>query len=82
MLLLIVVSEKIAINFHSFQIIEYVNAYKPLLTAIKSEYEETISTIQRGQREAFFLAGKVKAMTSELSTIHNYRKRAEDLDQK
>ena len=67
---------------YSFQIIEYVSAYKPILTAIKSEYEETIEALQRGQREAFFLSGKVKAMSSEHSTIHNYQKRAEDLDKK
>lgn len=64
------------------QIIEYVSAYKPILTAIKSEYEDTIDALQRGQREAFFLSGKVKAMSSEHSTIHNYQKRADDLDTK
>lgn len=66
----------------SFQIIDYVTAYKPLLTAIKAEYEECIETILRGQREAFYLSGKLKSMAHEPSTLHNYRKRAEDLQNK
>lgn len=64
------------------RIIDYVTAYKPVLTAIKAEYEDCIETIQRGQREAFYLTGKLKAMAHEPSTIHNYRKRADELDQK
>ena len=64
------------------RIIDYVTAYKPLLTAIKAEYEDCIETIQRGQREAFFLSGKLKAMASEPSTIRNYRKRGDELEYK
>ena len=67
---------------HSLKVVDYVTAYKPLLTAVKAEYEECIDTILRGQREAFYLGGKLKAMAHEPSTIHNYRKRAEDLQQK
>ena len=70
------------LNFLFTQIVDYVSAYKPLLTAIKAEYEDCVETIQRGQREAFFLSGKVKAMTSEPSTVHNYRKRGDELEQK
>ena len=69
------------VNFIS-QVIDYVGAYKPLLTAIKAEYEDVIETIQRGQREAFFLTGKLKAMASEPSTLRNYRKRADELETK
>ncbi|CAH1791061.1 unnamed protein product [Owenia fusiformis] len=64
------------------KIIDHVHAYKPLLTAIKAEYEDTIETIQRGQKEAFFLSGKLKAMSQESSTIRNYRKRSEELERK
>lgn len=62
--------------------IDYVDAYKPLLSAIKAEYEECVDTIKRGRQEAFYLNGKLKAMTSEASTIYNYRKRGDELDQK
>lgn len=64
------------------QIIEYVTAYKPLLTAIKKEYEFTIDSIRKGQREADYLNGKLKAMASEPSTIRNYRKRADELEER
>ena len=64
------------------QVIDYVGAYKPLLTAIKAEYEDVIETIQRGQREAFYLSGKLKAVASGPSTLRNYRKRADELETK
>lgn len=64
------------------QIIEYVTAYKPLLTAIKKEYEFTIDSIRKGQREADYLNGKLKAMASEPSTIRNYKKRADELEER
>lgn len=64
------------------KIIEYVTAYKPLLTAIKKEYEFTIDSIRKGQREADYLNGKLKAMASEPSTIRNYKKRADELEER
>lgn len=64
------------------QVIEYVTAYKPLLTAIKKEYEVTIESIRKGQREADYLNGKLKAMASEPSTIRNYKKRADELEER
>lgn len=66
----------------TIQIIDYVTAYKPLLTAVKAEYEQCIETIQRGQQEAFYLSGKVKAMSSEPRTIYNYKKRSDELEHK
>lgn len=70
------------INRFFLQIIEHVSAYKPLLTAIKKEYEDTIEAIKKGQREAAFLHGKLKAMASEPSTIRNYKKRADELEER
>ncbi|XP_022335234.1 clathrin heavy chain linker domain-containing protein 1-like isoform X2 [Crassostrea virginica] len=64
------------------KVIEYVTAYKPLLTAIKKEYEVTIESIRKGQREADYLNGKLKAMASEPSTIRNYKKRADELEER
>ncbi|XP_070576563.1 clathrin heavy chain linker domain-containing protein 1-like [Ptychodera flava] len=64
------------------QVIEQVSAYKPLLTKIKAEYEECIEAIERGQKEAFYLSGKVKAMTSVQTTLSNYRKRGDELEEK
>ena len=68
--------------FWCFKVIEHVTAYKPLLTEIKKEYEDTIEAICKGQREAVFLQEKLKAMASEPSTIRNYRRRAEELEER
>ena len=57
-------------------------AYQPLLTAIKKEYEETVETIKKAQREATFLHGKLKAMASEPSTLRNYRRRSDELEER
>ncbi|XP_021366978.1 clathrin heavy chain linker domain-containing protein 1-like isoform X2 [Mizuhopecten yessoensis] len=64
------------------RIIEHVKAYKPLLTAVKKEYEDTIEVIKSGQREAIFLHGKLKAMASEPSTMRNYKKRGDELEER
>ncbi|XP_046338249.1 clathrin heavy chain linker domain-containing protein 1-like [Haliotis rufescens] len=64
------------------KVIEHVVAYKPLLTDIKKEYEDTIGAIRKGQREAVFLQEKLKAMASEPSTIRNYKKRADELEER
>jgi hypothetical protein len=41
-----------------------------------------IEAIKKGQREAAFLHGKLKAMASEPSTIRNYKKRADELEER
>lgn len=64
------------------QIIDHVTAYQPLLTVIKKEYEDTIEAIKKAQREATFLHGKLKAMASEPSTIRNYKKRGDELEER
>ena len=62
--------------------VEQVKAYLPLLTEIKKEYEDTIEKIRKNQREAVFLQEKLKAMASEPSTIRNYRKRVDELEER
>ncbi|KAL5008618.1 hypothetical protein ScPMuIL_014199 [Solemya velum] len=64
------------------KIIEYVVALRMLLTMIKKEYEDTIEAIKKGRREAAFLHGKLKAMASEPSTVRNFRKRSDELEDK
>ncbi|KAK3591625.1 hypothetical protein CHS0354_013809 [Potamilus streckersoni] len=64
------------------KIIEYVTAYQPILTVIKKEYEDTIEAIKKAQSEASFLHAKLKSMASEPSTIRNYRKRADELEER
>ena len=65
-----------------FQVINYVTSYKPLLTMIKAEYEDIVESLQQGQRDAFYLSGKLKAMSTEPCTLRNYRRRADELELK
>lgn len=73
---------KLKSKYICLQVIEHVTAYKNLLTAIKKEYEDTIESIRNGQREAVFLQSKLKAMASEPSTLRNYKKRADELEER
>ena len=64
------------------QIIDYVVAYKPLMTRVKTEYEEVINALLHGQHEAFFLGGKLEEMLNMPATVRNYQHRATDLETK
>uniref|UniRef100_A0A8B9T5S8 Clathrin heavy chain linker domain-containing protein 1 n=1 Tax=Anas platyrhynchos TaxID=8839 RepID=A0A8B9T5S8_ANAPL len=64
------------------KIIEYVSAYKNILTSIKQEYEAFITSIKNGQRNVFFLRGRLKALESESTALLYYRKRAMELEDK
>ncbi|XP_074655694.1 clathrin heavy chain linker domain-containing protein 1-like [Tubulanus polymorphus] len=64
------------------KVIDHVTAYKPILTAIQAEYEECIETIIRGNQQAFYLNGKLKALASEPTTMRNYKKRIDELEQR
>ncbi|XP_075004053.1 clathrin heavy chain linker domain-containing protein 1 [Calonectris borealis] len=68
------------------KIIEYITTYKNILTSIKQEYEAFIARMKNGQRNAFFLHGRLKALESESTThCHNKlysRKRAMELEHK
>uniref|UniRef100_A0A8B9CR44 Clathrin heavy chain linker domain containing 1 n=1 Tax=Anser brachyrhynchus TaxID=132585 RepID=A0A8B9CR44_9AVES len=57
------------------KIIEYVSAYKNILTSIKQEYKAFITRIKNGQRNAFFLCGRLKPLESECTALLYYRKR-------
>ncbi|KAM9196808.1 clathrin heavy chain linker domain-containing protein 1 [Mergus octosetaceus] len=64
------------------KVIEYVSAYKNILTSIKQEYEAFITRIKNGQRNVFFLHGRLKALESESTALLYYRKRAMELEDK
>jgi hypothetical protein len=59
-----------------------VGSYKPILSAIKAEYEDCIQKLQQEHREAVYLSGKLKVMVNEPSTLRNYKKRADELEKK
>nr|XP_032629190.1 clathrin heavy chain linker domain-containing protein 1 isoform X1 [Chelonoidis abingdonii] len=64
------------------KIIEHVTVYKNILTSIKQEYDAFIEAIKKGQRNAFYLHGKLKVLASEATTLIYYRKRAIQLEDK
>nr|XP_006217781.1 clathrin heavy chain linker domain-containing protein 1 isoform X1 [Vicugna pacos] len=64
------------------KVIEYVTAYKSILTSIKKEYDTFIETIKKGRRAAFHLHGKLKALAGEPTTLVYYRKRIIQLQAK
>ncbi|XP_053878492.1 clathrin heavy chain linker domain-containing protein 1 isoform X1 [Malaclemys terrapin pileata] len=64
------------------KIIEHVTVYKNILTSIKQEYDAFIEAIKKGQRNAFYLHGKLKVLASEPTTLKYYRKRTIQLEDK
>uniref|UniRef100_A0A8C3XQD7 Clathrin heavy chain linker domain-containing protein 1 n=1 Tax=Chelydra serpentina TaxID=8475 RepID=A0A8C3XQD7_CHESE len=66
----------------SSQIIEHITVYKNILTSIKQEYDAFIEAIKKGQRNAFYLHGKLKVLASEPTTLIYYRKRTIQLEDK
>ncbi|KAK7807286.1 hypothetical protein U0070_016658 [Myodes glareolus] len=65
-----------------FQIIDYVNSYKSILTSIKKEYDAFIETIKKGRRTAFYLHGKLKVMAAEPTALVYHQRRAIQLEAK
>lgn len=65
-----------------FQVIEYVTAYKAILTSIKKEYDAFIETIKKDQRTAFSLHGRLKVLAGEPTALIYHRKRILQLQEK
>lgn len=61
------------------KVIEYVTAYKSILTSIKKEYDTFIETIKKGQRTAFYLHGKLKVLAGEPTALVYHKKRIAQL---
>ncbi|KAJ7372039.1 Clathrin heavy chain linker domain-containing protein 1 [Desmophyllum pertusum] len=64
------------------RLIDQHSTYRDLLSRIKAEYEECIEAIERGQREAVYLSGKLAAKVMEPETIRIFQKRADELELK
>ncbi|XP_045684042.1 clathrin heavy chain linker domain-containing protein 1 isoform X1 [Phyllostomus hastatus] len=65
-----------------YLVIEYVTAYKSILTSIKKEYDAFIERIKKDQRTAFHLYGKLKVLAAEPTTLVYHRKRTIQLEAK
>ncbi|XP_031195737.1 clathrin heavy chain linker domain-containing protein 1 isoform X3 [Mastomys coucha] len=64
------------------KVIDYVNAYKSILTSIKKEYDAFIETIKKGRRTAFYLHGKLKVLAAEPTALVYHQRRAVQLEAK
>ncbi|KAM8785819.1 clathrin heavy chain linker domain-containing protein 1 [Rhynchonycteris naso] len=64
------------------KVIEYVTAYKSILTSIKKEYDAIIEKIKKEQRTTFCLHGKLKVLAAEPTTLVYHRKRIIQLEAK
>ncbi|CAH3142465.1 unnamed protein product, partial [Porites evermanni] len=65
------------------KLIDHHSTYRDLLYRIKAEYEECIEAIERGQREAVFLSGKLASTLMQPETIsRNLKQRGDELELK
>ncbi|GAA6083442.1 clathrin heavy chain linker domain-containing protein 1 isoform X1 [Tachysurus ichikawai] len=66
--------------FH--KIIDYATAYKPILTAIKKEYDDFIASVNYDQHQAQLAHGKLKAMLAQPTSFMYYQRRADQLQER
>uniref|UniRef100_A0A0N8ESP1 Clathrin heavy chain linker domain-containing protein 1 n=1 Tax=Heterocephalus glaber TaxID=10181 RepID=A0A0N8ESP1_HETGA len=64
------------------KVIEYVTAYKSILTSIKKEYDAFIETMKKSQRTAFYLHGKLKALAAGPTALVYHQRRTIQLKEK
>ncbi|XP_047378471.1 clathrin heavy chain linker domain-containing protein 1 isoform X2 [Sciurus carolinensis] len=64
------------------KVIDYVTAYKSILTSIKKEYDTFIETLKKDRRTAFFLHGKLKVLAAEPTSLVYYQRRIIQLEAK
>ncbi|XP_053315167.1 clathrin heavy chain linker domain-containing protein 1 [Spea bombifrons] len=77
------VEEQYIIHAQVFdKVIEYCKDYRPILSAIKREYDEFIDALKQGQIDAAHLQGKLKSLAAEPTTLMYYKKRAAELTQR
>ncbi|KAF7468438.1 clathrin heavy chain linker domain-containing protein 1 [Marmota monax] len=64
------------------KVIDYVTAYKSILTSIKKEYDAFIETLKKDRRTTFFLHGKLKVWAAEPTVLVYHQRRAIQLEAK
>lgn len=69
---------------HAFdQLIEHkATVSKDILTAVKGEYEESITALETGHSQAVYLQGMLESMMVEKSTLRHYINRGDELEEK
>ncbi|KAI4891069.1 hypothetical protein NFI96_002406 [Prochilodus magdalenae] len=64
------------------KVIDHATAYKPILTAIKKEYDEFIASVKTNERQAKFDRGKFKAMVARPTSLMYCQRRAAQLQER
>jgi len=64
------------------QVISHASGYRRLLSEIRCQYEQLISTLERARDEQIYLRGKMMEIIGTPATLSNYQLRADDLQNK
>lgn len=56
--------------------------YKSILSKIKAEFEDCIEALEKGKSQAVYLQGMVKALMVEKSTLRQFIRRGDELEEK
>lgn len=73
--------ERFIIFQHSFnKVIEHIHSYRPLLLAVKKEYENVIEALRTSKNQNPRLQHVLMALSTQGSTLHNYRMRIDQLE--
>jgi len=64
------------------QVISHVSGYRRLLSKIRCEYEQLISSLELARDEQIYMHGKMMEIISTPATLSNYQCRADDLQNK
>ncbi|KXJ16571.1 clathrin heavy chain linker domain-containing protein 1 [Exaiptasia diaphana] len=76
--------DRYIVHKHAFDhlVEEKTVVYKPVLATIKAEYEDCINALEKGQSQAIYLQGMVKALLVEKSTLTQFVRRGDELEEK
>lgn len=76
--------DRYIVHKHAFDqlVNEVAVIYKPVLANIKAEYEDCIGALVKGQSQAIYLQGMVKALLVEKSTLTQFVRRGDELEEK
>lgn len=66
-------------SFH-LKVIEHIHSYRPLLLAVKKEYESVIEALRTSKNQNPRLQHVLMALSTQGSTLHNYRMRIDQLE--
>lgn len=72
------------VHKHAFDqlVVSKAVVYKSILSKIKAEFEDCIEALEKGKSQAVYLQGMVKALMVEKSTLRQFIRRGDELEEK